>query len=120
MFKKIDRKAIRAKKHYRMRKNLSGTAEVPRLSVYRSAKHMYAQLIDDVKGETLAAASTLDVSLRGSYGGNIDAAKNAGLLIAEKAKAKGISRVVYDRGGLRYHGRVAALAAGAREGGLEF
>jgi len=120
MYKRIDRKAIRAKKHYRIRKNINGTAECPRLAVYRSAKHIYAQVIDDVKGETLVAASSLDASLKGAYGGNKEAAKNVGLLLAEKAKAKGISEVIFDRGGLRYHGRVAALADGAREGGLDF
>lgn len=120
MFKKIDRKAIRQKKHYRIRKNISGTAECPRLAVYRSAKHMYAQIIDDTKGVTLVAASTLDPSLKGSYGGNVEAAANVGKLIAEKALEKGIKQVIFDRGGLLYHGRVAALADGAREGGLEF
>ena len=120
MYKRIDRKAIKAKKHYRLRRKISGTADCPRLCVYRSDKHIYAQLIDDVTGQTLAAASTLDASLKGSYGGNVEAAKKVGLLIAEKGKAKGITEVVFDRGGLLYHGRVAALAAGAREGGLEF
>lgn len=120
MYKKIDRKAIKAKKHYRLRRKISGTADCPRLCIYRSGKHMYAQLIDDVAGHTLAAASTLDSSLKGAYGGNVAAAKNVGLLIAEKGKAKGITAVVFDRGGLLYHGRVAALAEGAREGGLEF
>lgn len=120
LFKKINRKAVRAKKHYRIRKNISGTAECPRLSVYRSAKHIYAQLIDDTQGKTLAAAATLDASLKSANGGNKEEAKKVGLLLAENAKAKGISQVVFDRGGLRYHGRVAALAEGAREGGLEF
>ncbi len=120
MFKKVNRKAVRAKKHYRIRKNISGTAACPRLAVFRSAKHIYAQIIDDTKGETLAAASTLDASLRGAYGGNCEAAKNVGKLLAEKAAEKGIKEVVFDRGGLLYHGRVAALADGAREGGLEF
>ena len=120
MFKKIDRKAIRVKKHYRIRKNISGTGDCPRLAVFRSSRHIYAQLIDDVKGVTLAAASTLDASLKSTYGGNTAAAKNVGLLLADRAKQKGISKVVYDRGGLLYHGRVAALADGAREGGLEF
>ena len=120
MFKKIDRKAIKAKKHYRLRRKISGTALCPRLCVYRSSKHMYAQLIDDVAGNTLAAASTLDASLKDCYGGNIEAAKKVGLLIAERGKAKGITSVIFDRGGLLYHGRVAALAEGAREGGLEF
>lgn len=120
MYKKIDRKAIRAKKHYRVRRYVSGTAERPRLAVYRSNKHMYAQLIDDVAGCTLAAASTLDAPLKGAATGNKEAAKKAGQLLAERAVAKGLKQVVFDRGGLIYHGRVAALAEGAREGGLEF
>ena len=120
LYKRIDRKKIRAKKHYRIRKNIHGTAECPRLAVYRSAKHIYAQLIDDNQGVTLAAASTLDASLKDIYGGNKEAAKKVGLLLAENAKAKGIADVVFDRSGLKYHGRVAALADGAREGGLNF
>ena len=120
MYKRIDRKAIRARKHYRIRKNISGTPECPRLAVYRSNKHIYAQLIDDVNGVTLASASTLDAALKGIYGGNAEAAKKVGLLLADKAKAAKISACVFDRGGLMYHGRVAALAEGAREGGLKF
>lgn len=120
MFKKIDRKAIRSKKHLRIRKNITGTSEFPRLSVYRSVNHMYAQIIDDIKGVTLVAASTLEPALKGQFGSNKDAAKKVGLLVAEKALAKGIKTVVFDRGGLVYHGRVAAVAEGAREGGLEF
>jgi large subunit ribosomal protein L18 len=120
MFKKLNRKAIRAKKHYRIRKNIFGTAECPRLAVFRSAKHIYAQIIDDNKGVTLAAASTLDASLKGTYGGNKEVAKQVGLLLAQKAKDNNITKVVFDRGGLLYHGRIAALADGAREGGLEF
>lgn len=120
MFKRINRKAIRAKKHFRVRKQIFGTPECPRLAVYRSAKHIYAQIIDDTKGETLVAASTLDPALKEIFGGNIDAAKKVGLLTAEKALKKGIKSVVFDRGGLIYHGRIAALAQGAREGGLEF
>jgi large subunit ribosomal protein L18 len=120
LFKKIDRKAIRAKKHLRVKKKVFGTPECPRLVVYRSLKHIYAQIIDDTKGVTLVAASTLDPSLKGEYGGNKEIAKKVGLLTAEKAKAKGINNVVFDRGGLIYHGRIAALAEGAREGGLEF
>jgi large subunit ribosomal protein L18 len=120
MFKKVDRKAIRAKKHYRIRKNIFGTADCPRLTVYRSANHIYAQVIDDNKGVTLASASTLDPSMKGTYGGNKEAAKKVGLLLAEKAKANNVNKVVFDRGGLLYHGRIAALADGAREGGLEF
>lgn len=120
MFKKVNRKAVRAKKHYRARKNLFGTATCPRLAVFRSARHIYAQVIDDHKGVTLAAASSLDASLKDIYGGNQEAAKKVGLLLAEKAKTQNITKVVFDRGGLLYHGRVAALADGAREGGLEF
>ncbi len=120
MYKRIDRKAIRAKKHYRIRRKISGTAQCPRLAVYRSDKHIYAQIIDDAAGVTLAAASSLEAPLKGSYGGNCEAAKKVGLLLAEKAKEKGIVDVIFDRGGLIYHGRVAALADGAREGGLNF
>jgi len=120
MYKRIDRKAIRAKKHYRIRKNIFGTAECPRLAVYRSNKHIYAQIINDEQGVTLASASTLDASLKGEYGGNCSAAKNVGLLLAERAKAANVETVVFDRGGLMYHGRIAALAEGAREGGLDF
>ena len=120
MYKRIDRKAIRAKKHYRIRKNISGTAECPRLAVYRSNKHIYAQLIDDVAGVTLAAASTKEAAFAGAYGGNKEAAKKVGLALAEKAKGKGIETCVFDRGGLVFHGRVAVLAEGAREGGLNF
>lgn len=118
MYKKIDRKAIRAKKHYRIRKNISGTAACPRLAVYRSNKHIYAQLIDDVAGVTLAAASSTAAGFGG--GSDQEAAKKIGLALAEKAVAKGITEVIFDRGGLIYHGRVAALADGAREGGLKF
>ena len=120
MYKKVNRKAVRAKKHYRIRRKISGTAECPRLCVYRSAKHMYAQIIDDVKGVTLAAASTLDASLKGTYGGNVEAAKKVGLLMAAKAQEKGIKQVVFDRGGFIYQGKVKALAEAAREAGLEF
>lgn len=119
MYKKIDRKAIRAKKHYRIRKNISGVLECPRLAVYRSNKHIYAQIINDVARATLASASSLDAGFEGS-GSNLDAAKKVGLALAEKASAKGITDVVFDRGGLVYHGRVAVLADGAREGGLKF
>ncbi len=114
-----DKNAARLKRHKRVRKNISGTAERPRLNVFRSTKHIYAQIIDDVNGVTLAAASTLDKGFEG-YGGNAEAAKKVGVMIAEKAKAAGITEVVFDRGGYIYHGRVAALAEGAREGGLEF
>ncbi len=119
MVKKFDKNASRTKRHMRVRKNISGTAERPRLNVFRSSKHIYAQVIDDVKGVTLASASTMDKDFEG-YGGNVDAAKAVGLKIAEKAKAAGVDTVVFDRGGYIYHGRVAALADGAREGGLKF
>lgn len=119
MIKKIDTNAARVRRHQRVRKNISGTADRPRLNVFRSAKHIYAQIIDDVKGVTLVAASSMDKDFEG-YGGNIDGAAAVGKKIAEKAQAAGIKSVVFDRGGYVYHGRVAALAEGAREGGLEF
>jgi len=105
-----------------VRKKVEGTAQRPRLAVYRSEHHIYAQVIDDAAGHTLAAASTLDKGLRGElpYGGNVDAAKRVGQLLGERAKSAGVDRVVFDRGGFKYHGRVAALADGAREAGLEF
>ncbi|WP_227764141.1 50S ribosomal protein L18 [Zhaonella formicivorans] len=122
MFKRPDKNTLRAKKHLRVRKKISGTPERPRLCVYRSSNNIYAQIIDDTKGHTLVAASSIDPALKGKLesGGNIDAAKEVGKLVAEKAIAKGIKAVVFDRGGYLYHGRVAALAEGAREGGLEF
>ena len=119
MIKIIDKNANRIKRHKRVRGKVSGTAQCPRLNVFRSAKHIYAQLIDDVAGVTLCAASTVEKDMEG-YGGNCEAAKEVGLKLAEKAKAKGISDVVFDRSGYVYHGRVAALADGAREGGLNF
>ena len=119
MIKKKSSNIARIKRHQRVRKNISGTAERPRLSVYRSLNHIYAQIIDDTKGTTLVSASSLDKDFEG-YGGNIDGAKAVGNLVAKKALEKGIKAVVFDRGGYIYHGRVAALADGAREGGLEF
>lgn len=119
MIKAYNSRAQRIKRHRRVRKNISGTAERPRLNVFRSSNHIYAQIIDDTKGATLVAASSLDKAFEG-YGGNIEGAKAVGKLIAEKAVAAGIKQVVFDRGGYVYHGRVAALAEGAREGGLEF
>jgi len=119
MIKKKSSNIARMKRHQRVRKNISGTAERPRLSVYRSLNHIYAQIIDDTKGTTLVSASSLDKDFEG-YGGNIDGAKAVGNLVAKKALEKGIKAVVFDRGGYIYHGRVAALADGAREGGLEF
>jgi large subunit ribosomal protein L18 len=122
MLIKADKNKSRLRRHVRVRKKISGTAERPRLNVYRSSKHIYAQLIDDVKGVTLAAASTLDKELRDQIenGGNVEAARKVGELIAKRAKAAGITKVVFDRGGYLYHGRVQALADAAREAGLEF
>ena len=120
MITKQSSNKARLKRHLRIRKKIKGTAERPRLNVYRSLKHMYAQLIDDVAGVTLASASTLDASLKASYGGNIDAATAVGKLIAERAAEKNIKSVVFDRSGYIYHGRVAAIAEAAREAGLEF
>jgi large subunit ribosomal protein L18 len=105
-------------RHERMRKHLTGSTERPRLSVFRSLKHISAQIIDDTTGNTLAAASTVEKDLK--VAANKDGAKAIGVKLAERAKAKGISQVVFDRGGYRYHGCVASLAEGAREGGLEF
>ena len=112
-------KKTRLRKHRSVRGKISGTPACPRLSVYRSTKHIYAQIIDDVNGVTLVAANTLEKEFEGATG-NCEAAKKVGLVLAERAKAKGINEVVFDRGGYVYHGRVAALAEGAREGGLEF
>ena len=119
MIKKKNSNAARIKRHGRVRKNISGPAERPRLNVYRSLNHIYAQVIDDTKGVTLAAASSMDKDFT-EYGGNCEAAKAVGKKVAEKALEKGIKAVVFDRGGYLYHGRVAALAEGAREGGLDF
>ena len=110
----------RVKRHRRVRKRVSGTTARPRLAVFRSNKHISAQVIDDRAGRTLAAASTLEKDIKGGATGNIDAAKKVGKLIAERAKAAGVSAVVFDRGGFLYHGRVAAVADAAREAGLEF
>ncbi len=121
MIKKLDRKVIRQRKHARVRRKISGTATRPRLAVFRSAKHIYAQIIDDEAGRTLASASTLDSELSElKNGGNVEAAKAVGRLIAERAKAAEITEVVFDRGGYIYHGRVSALAEAARENGLTF
>jgi large subunit ribosomal protein L18 len=122
MISKPSKNEVRKRRHLRVRKKISGTAERPRLNVFRSAKHIYAQLIDDQKGVTLTSASTLDKELRGEIqnGGNVEAARKVGELIAKRAKEKGIEKVVFDRGGYLYHGRVKALAEAAREGGLEF
>jgi len=116
--KKQSRSAVRVRKHERVRAKISGTSACPRLAVFRSNKHIEAQIIDDVKGVTLASASSVQLKL--ANGGNVEAAKVVGAKIAEEAKAKKISQVVFDRGGYIYHGRVAALAEAAREGGLKF
>ena len=119
MIKRPNTNAQRLKRHKRVRAKVSGTAEMPRLNVFRSEANIYAQIIDDVKGVTLVSASSLDKDIEG-YGGNVAAATAVGKLVAERAKAKGIETVVFDRGGYLYHGRVKALAEGAREGGLQF
>ena len=119
MVKNVNKKAMRLHRHVRVRGKISGTPERPRLNVFRSNANIYAQLIDDVNGVTLASANTLEKDFEGTTG-NCEAAKKVGLVLAERAKAKGIEEVVFDRGGYVYHGRVAALADGAREGGLKF
>ncbi|GAB6158655.1 50S ribosomal protein L18 [Desulfotomaculum varum] len=122
MLTKIDRKAIRAKRRRRVRNKIVGTAARPRLNVFRSLNNIYAQLINDETGVTVVAASTLSPELKGQLknGGNIEAAKAVGNLIGKKALEKGIKQVVFDRAGYIYHGRVKALAEGAREAGLDF
>jgi large subunit ribosomal protein L18 len=112
--------ALRRRRHARVRKHLVGTPERPRLAVFRSARHIAAQVIDDTSGRTMAAAATVEAQLRSSPGGNLAAAGTVGRLVAERAKAAGVTKVVFDRGGNRYHGRVAALADAARQAGLEF
>lgn len=119
MINKPSSNEARLRRHKRVRKQISGTASRPRLAVFRSLKNIYAQIIDDDKGVTLVSASTLDKSIEGN-GGNKEAARAVGKLVAEKALAAGIKSVVFDRGGYIYHGRVLELAEGAREGGLEF
>ncbi len=114
------RRVARQRRHRRVRKSVNGSGARPRLAVFRSARHIYAQVIDDTTGRTLVAASTLDSGLKGGGGVKKEQAKRVGALIAERAKAAGISRVSFDRGGHAYQGRVASLADGAREGGLEF
>ena len=120
LLNRVDKNEKRQKRHFRSRKNIFGTAEKPRLNVYRSLSNIYAQIIDDVTGETLVSASTVEKDIKENYGGNIEAAKAVGAAIAKKALEKGIKVVVFDRGGYLYHGRVAALATAAREAGLEF
>jgi large subunit ribosomal protein L18 len=113
-----DRAQVRRAVHKRIRRKVSGSAARPRLTIYRSLNHIYAQIIDDEQGRTIAAASTTEKDLRGATGGNIDAAARVGRAIAERALSNGIESVVFDRGGYRYHGRVKALADAAREAGL--
>ena len=119
MIKRPDTRAQRMKRHSRVRSKISGTPERPRLSVFRSENNIYAQIIDDVAGNTLVSASTVEKGFEGN-GGNVEAAKKIGALVAERALKKGIEEVVFDRGGYIYHGRVQALADGAREAGLKF
>ena len=119
MVKKTDRKMERTRRHIRVRTKISGTAERPRLCIYRSNANLYVQVIDDVAGKTLVSASTLDKEIKTKHA-NKEAAKELGTLIAKKAQAKNIKTVVFDRGGYIYHGRVKALAEAAREGGLKF
>ncbi|MFZ5641732.1 MAG: 50S ribosomal protein L18 [Bacillota bacterium] len=122
MFKQVNRKAEKLKRRLRVRKKVSGTTERPRLSIYRSLNHIYAQIIDDTKGVTLVSASTMEPGLKGQVetGGDTGAAEAVGKAIAQKAVEKGIKQVVFDRGGNIYHGRVKALADAAREAGLDF
>ncbi len=122
MINKIDKNEIRKRKHLRVRKKISGTPECPRLCVYRSNAHIYAQIIDDTNGTTLVSASSLDkdVKAAAANGSNKEAAAQVGKLVAERAVAKNIKEVVFDRGGYIYHGRIAALAEAAREAGLSF
>ena len=119
MVSKVNKNAMRMKRHVRVRGKVSGTPERPRLNVFRSNANIYAQIIDDVNGVTLVSANTLEKEFEGATG-NCEAAKKVGAVLAERAKAKGIDQVVFDRGGYIFHGRVAALAEGAREAGLEF
>jgi len=123
MINKTEKKTIRSRVHKRIRRKLRGTGERPRLAIFRSVAHIYAQVIDDDQGKTLVAASSVDKAARGARpgsGGNMAAAKAIGKLVADRAKDKGITKVVFDRGGYPYHGRVKALADAARAAGLEF
>jgi large subunit ribosomal protein L18 len=119
MIRKTEKKQIRARIHKRIRRKLAGSSERPRLAIFRSVAHIYAQVIDDSRGTTLVSASSVDKGAK-TNGGNVAAAKAIGKLVAERAKEKGIKSVVFDRGGYQYHGRVKALADAAREAGLEF
>jgi len=118
----LRRQQLRERRRIRVRAKVSGTPQRPRLAVFRSEHHIYAQIIDDAAGHTVAAASSLDKGVRDEfkYGGNVNAAKRVGQLLGERAKEAGIQKVVFDRGGFKYHGRIAAVAEGAREAGLEF
>lgn len=122
MITKGDKNKARLKRHLRVRKKIQGTTARPRLNVFRSSKHIYAQLIDDVKGVTIVSASTMDKELREQVtnGGSVESARKVGELVAKRAKEAGVSNVVFDRGGYLYHGRIQALADAAREAGLEF
>jgi large subunit ribosomal protein L18 len=119
MIRKLEKNEVRNRIHKRIRRKLSGTAERPRLAVFRSVAHIYAQVIDDTQGRTLVSASSIDKGAK-TNGGNVTAAKAIGKLVAERAKEQGIKSVVFDRGGYHYHGRIKALADAAREAGLEF
>ena len=116
----LQKVSSRRRRHHRVRTKVRGTADRPRLSVFRSTRHVYAQVIDDVTGRTIASASTMEKDARGSATANVSAAKAVGQRLGERTKAAGVTSVVFDRGGFRYHGRVAAVADGARESGLEF
>ena len=122
MFSKIDKNAVRKVRHHRQRRDLNGTGERPRLNVYRSTNHIYAQVIDDVTGNTLVAASTLDAEIKAELNDKTktEASKLVGKLVGQRALEKGVKKVVFDRGGYLYTGRVAAVAEGAREAGLDF
>lgn len=122
MLTQVSKNAARRRIHVRIRRRLRGQAHVPRLNVYRSEKHIYTQIVDDDRGQTLVSASTLDKEVRKNLktGGNVAAAKVVGQVLAERARAAGLERVIFDRGGYAYHGRVKALADAAREGGLKF
>jgi large subunit ribosomal protein L18 len=116
---RLTKQEYRRRRHRRVRKNLMGTAERPRLAVFRSNKHIYVQAIDDIAGRTVASASTVEADLRGGSTATVEAARQVGRLVGERAKSAGIDTVVFDRGGFKYHGRVAAVADGAREAGLK-
>ena len=120
MVNQKDKNKMRQRRHLRVRMNIAGTASLPRLNVYRSNKHIYAQIIDDEKGVTLVSASSNDKELKLANGSNIEAAKQVGAFVAKRALEQSITAVVFDRGGYLYHGRVQALAEGAREAGLKF